>query len=177
MVYDVIINGTSRTGKDTFIDFVGDVLHGEVYVHNISSIDPFREIPIRFGWKGKKDDDYRTCLHLLKEASTYIDDFPTRFLLQERERVLQQGSFLKDTMIFYHIREPKEILSLMLRLPAVTTLLIKGSEEMGVLSSPSDAEVFQFNYDITISNRGTLSELKTQAKLFLAELKTIKGES
>ena len=164
MVYDIIINGIARTGKDTFIDLFQKA-NQDMYVHNVSSIDPFRKIPEAFGWNGEKDDNYRMCLHLLKQASKHIDNYPTRFLLKKRETVLSLTQNM-DITIFYHIREPKEIDLLLKELPEAVTLIIRGDEETEKACPPSDNEVLDYDYDFRVFNRGTLTHLRDEAEAF-----------
>ena len=164
MVNDIIINGIARTGKDTFIDLFRQS-NPNTYVHNISSIDPFRTIPDLFGWEGIKNDDYRMCLYWLKQASKYINNYPTRFLLQKRETVLSLTRSM-DIVIFYHIREPEEIDLLLKELPEAATLLIRGEERIEEFCPPSDMDVLEYSYDFIVYNRGTLEDLEKEAKAF-----------
>lgn len=175
MVYDIVLNGLAKTGKDTFINLVGKAGLGDTFVYNVSSIDPFREIPKLFGWDGEKTDDYRMCLKLLKEASVCIDDFPNRFLLDMRKKVIKDyEDFLENIFIFYHIREPGEILKLKERIPKLITVLLRGKDEIEENFPASDIEVLDYQYDITVENKGNLEDLLATAEHFLKYVKEMK---
>ena len=164
MIYDLVINGFSRTGKDTFISFL--TAEAKADVINVSSIDPFRGLPHMFGWNGEKDGNYRKCLSLLKEASTYIEDYPVRFLLKERalQKKLRGKS---DILMCYHIREPEEIKKLKKNLPNLITLLFRGTKEKEQQAPSTDDCILDYDYDHTIANSGSLEELQIKAKQFL----------
>ena len=170
MIYDIVLNGLAQVGKDTFIEYVEKALGSEAYVHNVSSIDPFRDIPKMFGWNGRKDDDYRMCLKLLKEASTYIGDYPNRFLLLTRADVIFNNAKSDNIYIFYHVREPEEIKKLKSLLPELITVLLRGNHIIEQNFPPSDINVLNYQYDITVYNRGSLKDLQKTTKNFIKEL-------
>lgn len=101
---DVVINGPSGSGKDSFVELVHVV--ADYNVINISSVDPLRSIPKQWGWNGEKDLNYRKALIALKEAATYIDNYPLRYMLEKRQRIKESSI---KAVIFYHIREPHNI--------------------------------------------------------------------
>ena len=169
MVYDVIVNGLSTVGKDTFIDFVNEESNKNISVDNVSSIDPFRKMPYDFGWSGNKDESYRKCLSLLKEASTHINNFPTKYLVEMRERFIRRSE-CSDKVIFYHIREPNEIDELRALLPRAKVVLVRGSESSEASMIDIDRVVFNYIYDVVVLNTGTLDELRESAQTFLEEL-------
>ena len=166
MVNDIIINGIAQAGKDTFIEQFRQS-NPDAYIFNLSSIDPFRKMPEAFGWKGGKDNNYRMCLHLLKQASKYINNYPTRDLLSRRNTAIASNeSEKKDLYIFYHIREPNEIEELLIKLPEAITLIIRGDERIENACPPSDIGVLEYEYDLQVFNRFNLENLRKEAELF-----------
>ena len=61
----IAINGSNGSGKDTFVEFCLDYIHSaydNIEVHNISTIDPVKNVAKVFGWDGVKDNKSRTFL-------------------------------------------------------------------------------------------------------------------
>lgn len=157
--FDIIINGMAESGKDTFIKLFEEVHPGKVF--NFSSVDIFRDFPYFFGWNGIKDNSYRNCLHYLKKASTYIDDFPTKYLLQKRKANWDTGG-----VYFYHIREEEEIKKFIGQAGFdVITLLLK-RDKTTLADNPADNNVLSYSYDYTISNNGSIDDLRHEVRSF-----------
>ena len=73
----VIINGTGGVGKDTFIDFCGEI----VKIMNVSAVDKVKEAAkILVGWNGEKDEISRKLLSELKRLSIDYNDAPTKYI-------------------------------------------------------------------------------------------------
>ena len=69
-------------------------------------------------------------------------------------------------ILFLHIREPEEIEKAKKEFDA-KTLLIKSNRVKQVTSNHADAKVFEYNYDYTINNDGTLDDLWNEACRFV----------
>lgn len=159
---EFIINGCAESGKDTFIKLFAERYGNNPYtVFNYSSIDPFRAIPYNFGWNGEKTDEYRACLHYLKKASSFIDNYPIKYLHEMRNK------HTKDTdVIFYHIREPEEIEKFIdsLEVPPITILVARANDS--IPDNPGDRKVWDFSYDFIIENNTDLKQLKEAVETF-----------
>ncbi len=168
MIFDVVINGIATCGKDTFISLL-DHSESGLMVNNFSSIDPFRNMPKQFGWSGEKDDDYRMCLKTLKKASTYMNDYPSRYLEFQRNQILEkyEGLF-QDVIFFYHIREPEEIDKFKKRIPTAKTVLV---EKTGIRIPESEECVLNYKYDYIVENNLDLKTLKDSAITLLEGLR------
>ena len=64
----IIINGSGRCGKDTFVEYVKKVSNDRVYL--ISTVDKVKEIAKTMGWDGNKDEKSRKFLSDIKLAWT-----------------------------------------------------------------------------------------------------------
>lgn len=162
---EFVINGPAESGKDTFIKLFAEKYGNNPHtVFNYSSIDPFRGVPYNFGWDGEKSEDYRSCLHYLKKAASFIDNYPIRHLHEMRNQ------HSKDTdVIFYHIREPEEIEKFIdsLEFPPTTILVTRNSDY--IPDNPGDRKVWDFSYDYIVENTGSLEELEASVDVIYKE--------
>ena len=157
-----IINGMARSGKDTFVDLVTERLPIGA-VMNYSSIDKIKEIAKKIGWDGRKTERDRKFLSDLKVLCTGYNDLPFRSLRHKVEE------FYEDhyaRMLFLHIREPEEIERAKEAFRAKSISIIRPSIEQ-ITSNMADANVYHYNYDITIYNDGTLEDYKKKALDFI----------
>jgi hypothetical protein len=161
MIKEYIINGIAGSGKDTLVKMIEK--ENKVNVYNFSSIDPFREVPREFGWNGDKDDTYRKCLSLLKQASI-LYDYPSKYLLEKRSFVYLTN---EDAIIFYHIREPEEIKKFKLLIPSIKTVLVY-RRGIDIPENDADLSVASYlEYDMLIDNTGSLEDLYNKIFFFL----------
>jgi hypothetical protein len=162
---EFIINGVAESGKDTFVSFVtNEMFKKNIKVFNYSSIDPFRTMPKQFGWESEKDNNYRKCLYYLKKASTYINDYPNKYLFSLRETHKNT-----DVVVFYHIREPEEIDKFIsyYKEDIPPTAILVTRNNISIPNNYADNDVNNFDYDCIVENNGTLDDLKDAAKTFV----------
>ena len=158
----VIINGTGRAGKDTFVSFCSEF----VKVLNVSSVDKVKEAAkILVGWNGEKDEVSRKLLVDLKRLSVEYNDAPTKYI----ESMAENFRDSDEELMFVHIREAEEIEKTKKLLNA-KTLLITNPRVQIITSNDSDGKVNEYNYDYYILNDGTLEDLKEKANKFVKEL-------
>lgn len=156
----IVINGSGGVGKDTFVEFCSEFAK----VKNISSVDKVKEAAeILVGWNGEKDDKSRKLLVDLKQLSIAYNDYPITYIKNEADDFLANP---EQQIMFVHIREISEIKKVKEILKA-KTLLITSSRVEKILTNQSDANVDQYEYDIYMTNDGTLEELKEKAKQFV----------
>lgn len=121
-----------------------------------------------------KSDKYRTFLHDLKQAWIAFSDGPINNVIV-RIRSIITGSLNGGThpdAIFVMIREPEElektraIIANDLQLLCLT-ILVKGIGDPKDFTNDSDRNVYDFDYDLIITNtEGNLGMLGVQAALF-----------
>ena len=158
----VIINGSGRVGKDTFVHTVAKF----AYVMNFSSVDKIKKAAEVLGWDGGKSEKDRKFLSDMKDLSTAYNDCPFRSM---REKVSEFYNSEAD-ILFLHIREPEEIERAKKEFNAHTLLIIRNSVDH-VKSNHADANVFCYDYDFTVLNDGDLTDLAIRARRFVEELK------
>jgi dephospho-CoA kinase len=148
----------ARCGKDTFAKFLNEIVPTLKY----SSIDKVKDIAKLCGWDGKKTEKDRKFLSDLKMLTTEYSNMPFKSI---EEKV---SEFLKDDLhqiLLIDIREPKEI-DKVKKFFNAKTLLIKNDNVKQVNSNFGDANVFNYTYDYTIENNGTLEEFKSTVENF-----------
>jgi len=160
----VIINGYARSGKDTFVQMVEEELVNHL-VLNVSSVDEIKEIAIEyFGWDGvEKSTKTRQLLSDLKILQTSYCDGPFNYMVRRINEFREVTTILEKAAIFLHIREVDEIRKMKSHYPdAITVLMYRPDFEQDVIS-----DIYNYPYDVTISNNGNLNDLRLKAKLFI----------
>lgn len=157
-----IINGSGGTGKDTFVNYVS----GNILLRNFSSVAEVKKIARAIGWNGRKSEKDRKFLSDLKILCTEYNDMPFNSI---KEEVLYFNRS-NASLLFLHIREPKEIERAKKAFGAKTILLIRDNVKP-ITTNMADANVDNYNYDITIVNNGDLSDLKMAAFCFAEDFK------
>ena len=154
-----VINGIAGSGKDTFVSMVGAI----VPTVNYSSVSKIKDAAKMLGWDGEKDDRSRRFLSDLKQLSAKYNDFPFNCMMKKIE------DFLEDDIhefLFLHIREPQEIGRIVYMIHEIQTVLVRNDNVKQVTSNRSDAEVYEYDYDIIINNSGDLASLNKTAEKF-----------
>lgn len=160
-----IINGYNGVGKDTFVNFVDDVLYeNNLRVGNYSSVSKVKEIARIVGWNGEKTERDRKFLSDLKALTTEYNNMSLNDMKEYIEHFFDSFT-LYDSVIFLHIREPEEITKAVEAFNAKTILIKRDSAEH-ITSNVSDENVFNYNYDYVIDNNSDLENLKECAKNF-----------
>lgn len=155
----IIINGTGGSGKDTFVQFCSEFAK----VTNISSVDKVKEAArILVGWNGEKDEKSRKLLVDLKQLSIEYNNAPSNYIKEQYDLFQESDS----EYLFIHIREIPEIEKIKNMLNAKTLLVINPRIAL-ITSNASDGNVYNYKYDFTIENNGTLEELKEKARQFV----------
>jgi dephospho-CoA kinase len=157
-----IVNGMARAGKDTFADILKELVPG---VGKTSSINAVKEIAKVAGWDGGKTEKDRKFLSDLKCLLTEYDDIPFKYIIRS---VSSFYTNLIQDVLLIDIREPDEITRAKIAFNA-RTILIKNNRVQNITSNMADAGVFNYNYDITINNNGTLEEFRENIKDFVRE--------
>ena len=185
-----IINGSGGVGKDSFVKLVGkamdiwyslygeqnrETIHGLFtpcgcdidpynFVWNYSSVHKVKDIAQCYGgWRGGKTEKDRKFLSDLKLLFTDYNDMP----FESMKEVVKEFRDDPDSMIlFLHIREPKEIERAKREFDAKTVLIVRDSVEQ-IHSNMADDGVYNYDYDIIISNNGDKRRLYEEAYKFV----------
>lgn len=177
MINAIIINGSPRSGKDTFVRFVREYCDGCECAHvvNHSTVDTLKNMLINLGWDGNKTDIARCVLANLKQF--WVDECnngPTREVV-DRIMELMVDNNGEDVLFFIHCREPLEINkiksildSLSIAYPiSVSTLIVRRQEaEKEAFTNDADKHTDEYSYDFVINNDGTWRQLKEMAEGF-----------
>jgi dephospho-CoA kinase len=167
----IIINGSSRVGKDNFANFFK-----KNYVNcvNWSTIDKIKKVSKRnFNWDGKKTDDARKFLSEMKRIWSEYNNGPFNDMVQKinKHNLKLNKKDRKKFIYFVHCREPQEIQKFVDKYgdDCKTVLLKRNDRE--VPNNESDKNVNNFNYHFIIENSGNKKELKEKCLSFLNEIK------
>jgi len=152
----VIINGVGGKGKDTFVKQCS-ILRENVF--NISTIDFVKTVAKYAGWDGKKDDAGRRLLSDIKDALSRYGDIPLN-------HVLEDIKMYKNSIVFIHCREPKELKKIKKTLNGIT-LLVENKNTPEITSNHADRDVRNYQYDYVLDNSGSLGDLIIESDKFL----------
>ena len=159
-----IINGSGGCGKDTFVELFSKH-YGPDKVWNYSSVDKVKRIAKEIGWTGAKTEKDRKFLSDLKLLTTEYNDMPMKDL---KEKVKEFRSSQAE-ILFLHIREPEEI-EKAVKAFCAETILVRRDWLPQIMSNMADANVYNYNYDITIYNDGTLEDYEKITKKFVRDV-------
>lgn len=170
-----IINGSGGIGKDEFIKCIMRRTH----VDNISSIDPVKRIYSSIeGYThidiADKNEINRKLLadtkHLFDErfdfTENYVLDKLDDFLNHRCLNIKNYSDEPVSDIAFVHIREPENIAKIVNKI-SVYTILMKSDRVNSITSNSADANVEEYNYDMVISNNGTIDDLDNIANSFV----------
>lgn len=165
-----VINGAAGSGKDTFVRLCRKFT-GDAFLLNVSTVDKVKEIAAECGWDGTKTPENRKFLSDLKALLTQWADVPLKDIVTKVERFKRTLEMYdaptERAFVFIHCREPEEIRKLVEALDARTLLIRRTVAEYVSASNKSDADVLNYNYDVEITNNGTLEELERAAEIFV----------
>lgn len=134
----VFINGHAGVGKDTFVGFCKAYAKESnlCKVVNLHRSDIPKILLRTLGWDGKKDIESRTLLKLMVDYAE-----KTGVLNEYLDQLVQKSLGLnEDSIIFYHVREPKAMYSLMDRYLGRTDIKILSLFVDRELDEPKEPE-------------------------------------
>lgn len=115
------------------------------------------------GWDGTKDEMSRKFLSDLKILTTNYNDMPFKAMKTVVDDFIRDD---KHKVLFLHIREPEEIERVRKLFNAKTVLILRDSVKH-IKTNVADANVFEYKYNFTVENHGTMEELRSKAHNFL----------
>lgn len=155
-----VVNGREGSGKTTFETIVKSLTNKTLIYSTIDSIKAIARDAI---WDGRKDERGRKLLSDLKRAFNEYNDYT----MEELKHFLWVWEIEGYDIIFVDSREPLEIARICKETGAKSILIRRPSVESAAASNSSDANVFNYNYDITITNDGEKQDLVEAAADFL----------
>jgi len=171
----IMINGSSRTGKDKFANFCINQHPNSV---NWSTIDTVKKIAKEnFGWNGKKTDEARKFLSEIKRVWTEYNNGPFNSMVNKISKHYKKLTPVDklDFIYFIHCREPHEIQKFVdnYKEDCITVLLNRDDRE--VPNNDSDMNVANYNYDYYVENDGDVILLEQKSIEFLKEIQNIQS--
>lgn len=182
MVKVCVINGMPMSGKTTFEEICSDICYpfaveptnhvpgfskGRVLRIDIcSTVDFVKVVARQCGWDGTKSLKNRKFLSDLKDLLTEWDDVPFK-RIEARAKIRAKSAADIDWILFVDCREPAEIQKLKEHLNATTVLIRREEVENNETSNHADANVLNYNYDLTIWNNSDIMNLQTEAEKFI----------
>ena len=155
-----ITNGMARCGKDTFAKFLNDIVPTLKY----SSIDKVKDIAKLCGWDGGKTEKDRKFLSDLKLLTTEYSNMAFEAIKSKVNEFLEDS---QHVIMLIDIREPDEIEKAKMAFGA-KTILIENKNVKTISSNMADANVFNYTYDYTVKNNGTLDDFRENVKEFVS---------
>lgn len=154
----IIVNGFPRAGKDTFMDYYGELWRQTgLSIMKHSTIDTCKALAVDMGWDGEKTPEMRNMLSELKDLYTKYFDGP----LNEIKKLLKEPWI---DMLFVAMREPAEIKRTVEWAEAngirCQTFLIRSNREERNHDSHSDQLVLDYPYSLYLGNNGTEEDFK-----------------
>ena len=171
----IIINGLSRTGKDSFVRFIKlEAVLSVIKEH--STIGTVKRALLGNGMlNANKGPDEREFLNSVKKAWIKYNNGPFKQVVElakNLELMYNQMYNIPQIYLFVHVREKEEIEKLKKHFKEnCITVLIRKKE---VEAQPGDEEVFNIEYDFEINNDGNLTDLNKKAVEFLKYLERSK---
>lgn len=171
----IIINGFGGVGKDTFIDTLrsefnynhqGQTIYNAKWnIESIHCLDIVKKAAKILGWDGvSKDLKSRRFLHNLKNIVTEYNDGCLLYMKTTFERIHDSDYLIN--LIFFHIREPKEIDKAKEALNAIV-IYVKNDNVLRNDHNLEDKDIENYPYDYIVNNSGTLKDLKIEAHKFI----------
>lgn len=168
-----IVNGAPQSGKTTFQNIIksyANNYHSDSVVKMKSSVDVMYKAYKMLGWDGIKDDDFRNDMHELKNMYVKNCNGPTRDIIIEAVKLLDDIGSDGNAVIFYDIREEEEINKLIdtvkplnaIGINCKTILIRRIQVEDAIHGNHADDNVLagDIKYDIVIDNSGDIDLLK-----------------
>lgn len=185
MKYVVIVNGKPGSGKTTFERKCKAYLNTNemawCYIH--SSIAPIKEIYKQLGWDGKKTDEARRNLSILKQMWIDTNNGPLKHLIDYVYKLSND----EDHIIFTDIREESEIVKAVevlsvlhyIGIKCTTVFVDRNDDDINgtEYGNKSDDNVGQNMsiYDHIIHNDGDLDSLTETAEDFIDAILPVMG--
>jgi hypothetical protein len=163
MRHIIIINGFKESGKDLFMEYLGEI--SSLTVFKRSWVDKVKEIAKRdYNWDGTKTLENRKLLANLADSmdDTCFNDV-TRYTT---------NSLYDDYIYCICARRPKDIarirdyFNFRDNTKTYTVLIRRAEVENKEQSNSADSEIFNYWYEHQVNNNSTKEDFKTEVEFF-----------
>ncbi len=159
-----ILNGMGGSGKDTFANFVADIIPSK----HISIVEPPKKFARLMGWDGGKSEKDRKFLYELKHLMDVYNDYNFQYVREEVEKFKADDN---TNILFVDMRELYQIKRAKSEFDAVTVFIVRNNIKMITTNSADSQTLEDYQYDIYIDNNSSLEDLKEEAMKFVISLK------
>lgn len=184
----IIVNGTARSGKDTFVDVCEQTYEDSGYYPacvRMSSVDKCYEAVNGIFLKGdtrpevvqaikNKEDAWRQFMHEVKMSWSKFCNGPTQYIINQLKDYTDCDN--TPAFVFMFLREAAEIKTLVDTLKVcgylTLTVFISGHVQNTDWNNDCDHNVTldAYPYDVHIENTSTLEEYKDKCKKFMEQM-------
>lgn len=169
MINAVVINGVPRSGKDTVVEMLKDLLEDkQIIVSSFSMIDCCRKILKILGVEEQKTSEFRDKMASLKDYLQKV-----RLPIKEVVRSVSLLDSRNHHVVVIHAREPRDIEELRNTLllgglaSFVYTVVVNRDTSLiadAQATNHADLGIRNFVYDISIENNGDLTSLRGEVR-------------
>ena len=166
MIHIFVLNGSPRSGKDTFcilMEKYGVVKHYSYVDFTRTMLDKMR-VDYR-----KKTDKDRQLLETINNALETYDDIPMKDICDNVLNAISKADF-RNLFIFVDIRKPENIKRFLEKYPDAKTLYIDDGKGLSE-ATESDHSVKDYDYDYYVMNDGSLTDLQNAVEKYIKELR------
>ena len=184
----VIVNGTARSGKDTFVDICEKTYSDEGYYPacvRLSSVDlcykAINDVLLKNDTRQEvkaaidtKSDAWRQFMHELKMSWSKFCNGPTQYIINQLNQYTESDN--TPAFVFMFLREPSEIKTLVDALKIcgylTLTVFITGNVKNTFWENECDKNVVSdaYPYDVLINNLSDLDEYRSKCRKFMLQL-------
>lgn len=166
MIHIFVLNGSPRSGKDTFCTLM------EKYgvVKHFSYVDFTRNMldMVHINYHNKTDKD-RQLLETINNTLESYGDIPMKDICESVINAVAKSDF-RNLFIFVDIRKPENIKRFIEKFPDAKTVYIDDGRELSE-ATESDHSVKDYDYDYYVMNDGSLTDLQKAVEKFIKELR------
>jgi hypothetical protein len=163
----IVVNGLSRSGKDSFIDAIRKkvpalIEHSTIYTvwDSLLYLDMINPI--------KKGPEEREFLAAVKQAWINYNEGPFKEVVHMADELEKEYAFTSNidrVLLAVHVREPEEMKKLKRHFEdRMFTVKVTRPE---ITAQPGDENVNNWNYDFEVYNEGDLEYLDTLVDAFI----------
>jgi len=166
MTHIFVLNGSPRSGKDTFctlIEKYGVVKHFS-YVDFTRTMLDKAHVDYR-----KKTDKDRQLLETINNALEAYEDIPMKDICENVLYAVSKADY-RNHFIFVDLRKPENIKRFLEKYPEAKTVYIEDGRELSE-ATESDHSVKDYDYDYYVMNNGTLADLQAEVDKFVKGLR------
>lgn len=159
-----LINGYPESGKDTFIQILGE----ELGIHTVTlwTSTPAKSALRMLGWSGvEKTPEVRSALNALMTISEKVFDGVDKYIQSELENIDDPNA-----VVFIHVRESWRIQRYVDKYGADTVLVRRDAKIRNWGNSSDSSSIDMYPYDYVIDNNRDLDWLRQKAKKFKSEV-------